>query len=137
MARKANVRQVQPAQARAAQSKAEEFAASAIRDLDAECWNAAGLAAVHAGISASDAALIASCGLVSTSQDHGAVVALLEEQVGEYGAAQRRQLLGLLKMKNTVSYEQRLLTETEARQMVDQARRLSAWSSAIVEARLR
>ncbi len=137
MARKADVRQVRPAQARGAQSKAEEFAASAIRDLDAECWNAAGLAAVHAGISASDAALIASCGLVSASQDHGAVVALLEEQVGEYGAPQRRQLLGLLKMKNTVAYEQRLLTETEARQMVDQARRLAVWSSAIVEARLR
>lgn len=39
-------------------------------------------------------------------------------------------------MKNVVAYEERLLTENEARQLVDQARRLTRWASDVVEAKL-
>jgi hypothetical protein len=42
-------------------------------------------------------------------------------------------MLGLLRMKNVVAYEQRLLSETEARQLVDHARRLVRWSSGVCE----
>ena len=109
-----------------------EFATSAKSDLRETRWDSAGLTAIHAGISAADAAIIASAGLRSTSQDHGAVLQLLDDQVPEFTATQRRQLGGLLKMKNRVAYEQRLLAETEARQLVDQADRLARWAQRVV-----
>jgi hypothetical protein len=101
--------------------------------LEAGRWNAAGLEAIHAGIASADAGLIAMCGMRSISEDHGAVVRLLEAEVASFGAGQRRQMLGLLKMKNTVAYERRLLTEMEARQLVDHARRLVRWSREVVD----
>jgi len=57
----------------------------------------------------------------------------LEAEVASFGAGQRRQILGLLKMKNTVAYERRPLTETEARQLVDNARRPVRWSREVVD----
>lgn len=116
--------------------KAEELAASAAAELAASRWNASGLAAIHAGICSADAALIATAAVRSTSPDHGAVLALLEKRVPQFEAPQRRQLSGLLKMKNKVSYEQRLLTETEARQLVDHATRLATWARGIVATHL-
>lgn len=106
-------------------------------ELAAERWNSSGLNAVHAGICAADAALIATAGIRSSSQDHGAVLALLEANVPEFSAVQRRQLGGLLKVKNLVAYEQRLLTETEARQLVDHANRLTKWAASVVAEQLR
>lgn len=113
-------------------AKCVEFAEAAHAALGDSRWNAAGLSAIHAGISAGDAALIASAGLRSASQDHGVVVSLLDAQVPEFTATQRRQLGGLLKMKNRVAYEQRLLTETEARQLVDHSGRLVNWARQVV-----
>jgi hypothetical protein len=115
-------------------AKAEQFAAAAVSELDASRWDAAGLTAIHAGIAAADAAFIASVGQRSSSQDHGAVVASLAS-VPEFAAMQRRQLAGLLKMKNAVAYEQRPLAETEARQLVDHARRLTRWAAEVVASR--
>ena len=110
-----------------------EFVTSAKSDLREARWDSAGLTAIHAGISAADAVLIASAGLRSTSRDHGAVLQLLDDQVPEFVATQRRQLGGLLKMKNRVAYEQRPLTETETRQLVDQADRLTRWAQRVVD----
>jgi len=112
------------------------MASAATNELAAGRWNSSGLNAIHAGICAADAALIASAGLRSLSQDHGAVVELLESQVPDFGNTQRRQFAGLLKMKNVVAYEQRLLTETEARQLTDHANRLTKWAVAIVREQL-
>jgi hypothetical protein len=47
-------------------AKCIEFAEAAVASRDAEKWNAAGLAAVHSGIAAVDAAVIASAG----AQEH-------------------------------------------------------------------
>jgi hypothetical protein len=115
-------------------TKCVEFADASRTALAGSHWNAAGLAAIHAGICAGDAALIASAGIRSTSQDHGAVIALLDDEVPEFTSSQRRHLAGLLKMKNHVAYEQRLLTETEARQLDDHARRLTLWAQRVVDA---
>lgn len=113
------------------------MSSAAASELATGHWNSAGLNAVHAGICAADAALIASAGVRSSSQDHGAVLALLEEGVSEFTATRRRQLGGLLKVRNVVAYEQRLLTETEARQLTDQANRLTKWAAAVVRDQLR
>ena len=134
MSKNDDVRSVPRGDARASLTKCEEFTSTALDALNSHRWNSAGLSAIHAGIAAADAALIASAGLRSASQDHGSVANLLEQQVPEFTAAQRRQLGGLLKMKNQVAYEQRLLTEIEARQLVDQARRLARWAADTVAA---
>jgi len=131
--RKADSRPCKCAEARPAQKKADEFVASAKDALEESRWNAAGLNAIHAGICAGDAALIASAGLRSASQDHGATIQLLDDQVPEFAKSQQRHLAGLLRMKNQVAYEQRLLTQTEARQLVDHADRLVRWSGDVVD----
>lgn len=134
MSKNDDVRSVPRSDARSSLIKCEEFTSSAFDALGLQRWNSAGLSAIHAGIAAADAALIASAGLRSSSQDHCSVVNLLEHQVPEFTATQRRQLGGLLKMKNQVAYEQRLLNETEARQLVDQARRFARWAADTVAA---
>lgn len=131
------VRAVPRTDARAALTKCQEFTNTAQGSLGAGKWNSAGLNAIHAGIAAADAALIASAGLRSASQDHSAVILLLGQQVPEFTASQRRQLGGLLKMKHQVAYERRLLTDTEARQLVDHAARLSRWATGVVAAHLK
>jgi len=76
-------------------AKASEFAATASAAPETESWNSAGLSAIHAGVSAADAALVASAGVRSISKDHGSVIILLESRVPEFGAPQKRQLAGL------------------------------------------
>ena len=117
-------------------TKSLEFSEAAQAETAAKRWNAAGLAAIHSGICAADAALIASAGMRSTSQDHGAVIPLLETQIPEFKAEQRRQLGGLLKKKNQVGYERRPLTELEAKQLVDQAVRFTKWANGVVKKQL-
>ena len=116
--------------------KAQEFLATADAAVLNKRWNSAGLAAIHAGIGAADAAIVASAGVRSASKDHGAAVGLLRRLVAESGAAQERQLNGLLSMQNTVEYEQRLATESEARALVEQAGRLVRWSADVVASHL-
>jgi len=132
MPRRSDVRETPRGEALKYLAKGEEFAGTASSAVKERSWNSAGLSAIHAGISAADAALVASAGVRSISRDHGAVILLLESSVPEFGATQRRQLAGLLKMKNEVAYEQRLLTEVESRQLVDHASRLIRWSRKVV-----
>ena len=137
MPRAHDVKATDRGEARNSLTKAQEMTSAATNELAAGHWDSAGLNAVHAGICAADAALIASAGVRSISQDHGAAVALLDERVPEFASTQRRQLGGLLKEKNVVAYEQRLLTETEARQLADQANRLTKWAATVVKDQLR
>lgn len=136
MAKRSDVRITPRHDAVIALAKCREFTEAAQNELGACRWDSAGLSAIHAGIAAADAALIASAGVRSISRDHGAVLSLLEDQVPEYSAGQRRQLAGLIKMKNQVAYEQRMLEEIEARQLVDHATRLSQWAARVVAAHL-
>lgn len=132
MARVNDVADVPRAEARVALRKSLEFCQTAQAEAAAERWDSAGLTAIHSAISAADAALIASAGVRSISQDHGAVIPLLEAQIPEFKAGQRRQLGGLLKKKNQVAYERRLLTEVEAKQLVDQSARFARWAKSVV-----
>lgn len=122
-------------EAKKAHVKALEFLASAEEDLRAGRCTAAGPGAIHAGISAADTALIGMAGRRSTSQNHGDVIDMLQESVEEFTAAQRRQLVGLVKMKNAVAYEQRPLSEVEAKRLVDHAQRLVKWSGNLLSNR--
>jgi hypothetical protein len=127
-----STRAVDRRQAQKFLAKAQEFFESASGDLLNKRWNAAGLNAIHAGISAADAAVVASSGQRSSSKDHSAAVDLLTSAVPEAGASQLRQLTGLLGMKNAVEYEQRLMTESETRALVEQSGRLVRWAATVV-----
>jgi len=133
MSRRTDTRPAPRSDAHKSLAKCEQFLEAARSSIEVERWDAAGLAAVHSGIAAADAALIASAGLRSASQDHGAAITLLDACAPEFEAAQRRQLGGLLKMKNQVAYEQLPLTEAESRQLVDHAARLAYWARRVVE----
>ena len=113
-------------------AKAEEFLRAAETSLAAREWNAAGLGAVHAAISFADAVLVAVAGVRSKENDHGAVVALLDERVAGFRGASRRQMVGLLRSKNSIEYEHRLVTEAEAVQFVDGARRFARWARGVM-----
>lgn len=131
-----DTRTVQRSGARQHLAKACEFHEAAREALAAGKPNAAGLAAIHAGISAADAALVASAGLRSASRDHSAVLMLLNKLVPEAGSAQERQLGGVLALKNEIAYEQRIITVQEARTLIESAGRLVKWAQAVVSAHL-
>lgn len=111
--------------------KAEEYLAAAQSALVHHQWNAASLGSVHAGISFADAVLAHAAGIRCRETDHGAIVSLLDERVAQFRGGSRRQLVGLLSNKNTVEYEDRPMTEVEARQMVDSAGRFGSWARGI------
>lgn len=117
-------------------TKAREFHETARDALASGKPNAAGLAAIHSGISAADAALVASAGLRSASKDHAAAVVLLRKHVPEAGVKQERQLRGLLALKNVIAYEQRLVTSEESRTLTQNAGRLVKWAEDVVSAQL-
>ena len=114
-------------------AKADEFLAASESSERDERWDAAGLAAVHAGISFADAVLAEVAGIRSRETDHGALVSLLDERVAAFGGAQRRQLVGLLSKKTMVEYESRPMTMTEAVQLTDSANRLGKWARTLVK----
>ncbi len=129
-------RAVRRSAARPYLAKAREFHGAARDSLAAGKPNAAGLAAIHTGISAADAALVASAGVRSASRDHSAVLTLLHQLVPEAGSAQERQLRGILALKNEIAYEQRLVAKEEARTLVENAGRLVKWAQTVVSAHL-
>jgi hypothetical protein len=89
--------------------------------------------AIHAGVAAADAALGATAGFRSASPDHHAVVGLLREHVDGFPAASSRQITGLLRQRSSIYYDARVVTEVEARTLVDQARRFVDWASGVVD----
>lgn len=113
-------------------AKGREFALVAEQALADKRFNGAGLVAVHAGISLGDAVLAHSVGLRSVEKDHSAIITLLESNVAAFTATRRRQLVGLLRLKNTVEYDQHPISATEAAHAVENARRLAAWAVELV-----
>jgi len=94
--------------------KAEEFLSSAQDSLVKEKWNAAGLNAIHAGISSADALLVSLHGVRSTSPKHDDILKLFSSLVKHKGLEDNvSHLRHLISMKNIVEYDQRLITQNE------------------------
>lgn len=114
-------------------TKATEFAESAKAEFVAGRWTAAGLAAVHAGISAADAVTSALGGCVNAGDDHMEVVGLLRKHApDDFAKANERQLVGLISAKNTIEYDDGLQGREPSRILVDQATRFVDWARAVV-----
>lgn len=104
--------------------KAEEFLRSAKRSLESGDRDAAGVLAIHAGISACDALTVWHLGLRSNSQRHLDVLGLLKQVQFEGRAHVERQLRELVSEKREVEYEDRRLQVGDAGKMVGLAERV-------------
>lgn len=108
--------------------KAQEFARAMDAAVARRDWNAVGLNAVHAVISAVDAVTTSRLGQRSRSTEHLDAVGLLE-RTGIPDAHERAsQALKVLEQKNLVEYEAREFEEEEAQSAALRARRFLAWA---------
>ena len=92
-------------------------------------WEAAGINAVHCAISANDAVLAALPAIKVTSKDHRDAVRLLASRLNREDAqAAAKRLDIIISKKGRVEYEQKRLTEKEARSLVLDAERFLEWA---------
>lgn len=113
--------------------KAEDHLAAAAEAMTVERWSTVVLLAVHAAISAVDAACVASAGIRSISQTHMDQVRLVRQLfMGDDEAKKASDhLAALLDRKNAAEYEARLFQRDDARTAVKHAERLVNWARQI------
>jgi len=128
MTKKRKTRAVEKDQYRAFLAKAKDFASMMDISLEEGKWNSAGLQAVHTVISASDAVIVYFGGVRSAELDHREGVGLLQEIIGEGAVSVGRHVTRVIAKKNLVEYEERLITQAEARDMVEHAKRFIEWA---------
>jgi len=128
MTKKRKTKAVNKNQYRAFLAKAKDFAFMMDISLEEGKWNSAGLQAVHTVISASDAVIVYYGGVRSTEVDHREVVGLLQDIIGKDASARGRHVSMVIAKKNLVEYEERLISQTEARDMTEHAKRFLEWA---------
>jgi len=108
--------------------KADEFFEIMQQSLKNEKWNAAGLNAIHTGISANDALLTFHFGLRSISPKHDDAVKLLISMMKRDDTEiKAKHLRRLISVKNLVEYDGRLLSRREAESLAKHAERFLVW----------
>lgn len=127
MTKKRKTRAVDKLEYRGFLAKAKDFASLLDHALEEGKWNSAGLQAVHAVISASDAVIVYYGGVRSVELDHREVVGLLHDIIGESAATAGRHVSRVIAKKNLVEYEGRSITRVEAREMAEHAKRFLEW----------
>ena len=108
-------------------AKAKVFASMMDLSLEAGKCNSAGLQAVHAVISASDAVIVYYGGVRSIELDHREFVGLLHDIIGEAAVTAGRHVSRVIAKKNLIEYEQRSITQTDSGEMVEHAKRFLEW----------
>lgn len=119
--------QVAPREAPNYLSKAREFAGMARSALEDLRYSGAGLAAIHAVISACDAFTVRNLGIRSKREDHRDVVRVMQDARTAGLDAVVRQVLSVLDLKNRVEYGGDGLSSDEAERVVAQAERVLRW----------
>jgi uncharacterized protein (UPF0332 family) len=113
--------------------KAEEFCSTMKDCLMKGRWNAAGLNAIHAAISAADALLVCLHGVRSASPKHDDLIKLFSNLVRHREIEENlNHLRRLIAMKNVVEYEQRLIIQSEAVSLSKHAERFLDWGKTIL-----
>ena len=108
--------------------KADEFYEMMQQSLMKEKWNAAGLNAIHTGISANDALLTFHFGLRSISPKHDDAVKLLISMIKRDDIEiKAKHLRRLISVKSLVEYDGRLLSRSEAESLAKHAERFLDW----------
>ena len=109
--------------------KAREFLRAAESSLVTGDWDAVGLNAVHSAISAADALLVYYAGVRSTGESHQDVAGLIRRHVKDAQLGSKLQTLSkVFGYKNLAAYEDREVTEAEARDAAKLAKRFLEWT---------
>lgn len=114
--------------------KASEFERGMTDAAGRKDWNAVGLNAVHAVISASDALTTFYLGERSTGDAHADVIGLLRELPLEEAKEKARQASNVIDDKNAIEYEDVDFTAKSAERIEMQARRFVEWARAKLRA---
>ena len=108
-------------------AKSEEFL-DAMNDSFAKGkFNATVLNAIHCAISSADALTVFYKGVRNAGERHEEVISLLNTLGLPDMESKNRQLLDLLRIKNSAEYEEKLMTETNASDSIKNAERFHKW----------
>lgn len=133
MPRKPLTRQVDKSAARVFWNRSIQCAAMMEEALDRKHWEAIGINAVHAAISANDAVLAAHKGLRLTSADHADAARILMSQLKDEEAQKAgKRLSVIIAKKSRVEYEGKRFTEKDARSIVVDVQRFIKWAGSII-----
>ena len=133
MTREPQTRQVDRSTARVFWIRALQCAAMMEEALNRRQWEAAGVNAVHAAISANDAVLSALRGLKPASADHKDAARVLMSQLKDEDAQKAGKRLGVIVAKKSrVEYDDKRFTEKEARSIIFDTRRFLEWAKSII-----
>lgn len=108
--------------------KAEAFQRTMEKAAAAGDWNAVGLNAVHAVISASDAVTTFYLGERSRGEDHNDAAQLLRRLPLEEAGERAEHALKVLRAKNLVEYEAREFEAREALAVMKRTTRFVGWA---------
>lgn len=129
MTREPQTRRVDRSAARVFWNRSQQCASMMNEAIERGHWEAAGVNAVHAAISANDAVLVALRGIKPSSANHKDAVRVLLSQLKEEDARKAAKRLGVIVAKKSrVEYDEKRFTEKEAREIVLDAQRFLEWA---------
>jgi HEPN domain-containing protein len=110
-------------------TKARDFLKGAIMEAEKENWNSAAVLSIHSVISACDAICAKFLQLRHGGADHVQAVELLGSLPFERSEIESKlkQARRIISLKNAAEYEDRLIKQTEAQEMLKDAQRLVEW----------
>lgn len=127
-ARKTNVKGVARERAVIYWDKSQDFFRTMRDAAAAGNWNGAGLAAVHAAISAGDALLVAKAGIRSSSKAHEDAADLIAIHVVDpHATEQVKRFRRILEEKNLIEYVDKSYREADALELLKHVERFTAW----------
>ena len=128
MVKKIRTRAVSKTEAKVYLDKAEQFLRAMREAIKSEDWDAAGLNAIHAAISANDALLGSRHGIRPSSPSHSDAAVLLNQyEKSEDAKKNATRLDRMIRRKNLVEYEGRRLKKSEATKIASDAERFFKW----------
>lgn len=107
--------------------KADEFFESMNDSFAKRKFNATVLNAVHCAMSSADSLTVFYKGVRHAGERHEDVIALLNTLGLPEMQNKNKQLLSLLRIKNSAEYEEKLMTEANALDSIKNAERFSSW----------
>lgn len=126
-------KQVEKSAARVFWNRAIQCSAMMEEALNRKHWEAAGINAVHAAISANDAVLAALKGVKPASADHSDAARVLMSRLKDDEAQKAGKRLGvIIAKKSRVEYEGKRFTEKEARSLAVDTRRFMKWTGCVI-----
>jgi len=107
--------------------RAEECLSAAKNSLNLNQWNASAISAIHSGIASLDTLCVYYLGQRHAGQNHDDAIVLFRsiKQLGREDIdAIANRVIKILKMKNIAEYEERLIRQPEAQNILKDAERL-------------